>query len=153
MAAKDIPGKIAELALPVANELGLELVDVEFVREGQHWYLRVFLDKEGGIDIDDCAAVSEKLSRLLDDHDPVDRAYMLEVSSPGLDRPLKKPQDFARYSGRLVRVKTFAPLHGQKETVGRLVGLEGEEVVFTVGTDNLRVPLEKVASIRLEIEF
>lgn len=153
MAKKDIPAIVEAMVLPIVQELNLELVDVEFVKEGAHWYLRVFLDKDGGIDVEDCRAVSEKLSHLLDEQDPIPQAYMLEVSSPGLDRPLRKQSDYAKYSGRLVRVKTFAPVDGKKEVVGELKGLEGEDVVLAVEGREVRIPREKAASIRLEIEF
>lgn len=153
MAKKDIPAVVEAMVLPIVQELNLELVDVEFVKEGAHWYLRVFLDKDGGIDVEDCSSVSEQLSQLLDEQDPIPQAYMLEVSSPGLDRPLKKQADFAKYAGRLVRVKTYAPLDGKKELVGELKGLEGEDVVLTVEGREVRIPWERAASIRLEIEF
>ncbi len=153
MAKKDIPAVVEAMVLPIVQELNLELVDVEFVKEGAHWYLRVFLDKDGGIDVEDCSSVSEQLSQLLDEQDPIPQAYMLEVSSPGLDRPLKKQADFAKYAGRLVRVKTYAPVDGKKELVGELKGLEGEDVVLTVEGREVRIPWERAASIRLEIEF
>lgn len=153
MAKKDIPAIVEAMVLPIVRELNLELVDVEFVKEGANWYLRVFLDKDGGIDVEDCRSVSEKLGHLLDEQDPIPQAYMLEVSSPGLDRPLKKQSDFAKYAGRLVRVKAFAPVDGKKEVVGELKGLDGEDVVMTVEGGELRIPREKAASIRLEIEF
>ncbi|MDA8211741.1 MAG: ribosome maturation factor RimP [Clostridia bacterium] len=153
MAKKEIPAVVEAMVLPIVQELNLELVDVEFVKEGAHWYLRVFLDKDGGIDVEDCSSVSEQLSQLLDEQDPIPQAYMLEVSSPGLDRPLKKQADFAKYAGRLVRVKTYAPVDGKKELVGELKGLEGEDVVLTVEGREVRIPWERAASIRLEIEF
>ena len=153
MAKKDIPAIVEAMVLPIVRELNLELVDVEFVKEGANWYLRVFLDKDGGIDVEDCRSVSEKLGHLLDEQDPIPQAYMLEVSSPGLDRPLRKQSDFAKYAGRLVRVKAFAPVDGKKEVVGELKGLDGEDVVLTVEGREIRIPREKAASIRLEIEF
>ncbi len=153
MSKKDIPAMVENLALPIAQEVGLELVDVEFVKEGPHWYLRVFLDKDGGLEVEDCCAMSERLSNILDEKDPIPQAYMLEVSSPGLERPLKKKADFTKYTGRLVRVKAFAPIAGKKEVVAQLRGLDNEDVVLAVDNEEIKVPLEKIASIRLEIEF
>lgn len=153
MTKRDIPTIVEELVLPIAQEIGLELVEVEFVKEGPYWYLRVFLDKDGGVEIEDCSLLSHKLGQLLDEQDPIPQAYMLEVSSPGLDRPLKKQADFIKYAGRLVRVKTFAPIDNQKEFIGELKGLEGDDIVLTVNGSQVGIPREKAASIRLEIEF
>lgn len=153
MTKKDIPAVVEAMVLPIVQELGLELVDVEFVKEGPNWYLRVFLDKEGGINLDECSLVSQQLGRLLDEKDPIPQAYMLEVSSPGVDRPLKKQADFIKFAGRLIRVKTFAPINGKKEFVGELKGLADEEIILTVNGSQVGIPREKAASIRLEIEF
>ncbi|HEX3032142.1 MAG TPA: ribosome maturation factor RimP [Bacillota bacterium] len=153
MKNKDITQVVEEMVKPIAGELDLEVVEVEFVKEGPNWYLRVFLDKEGGLDIEDCSLVSNRLSTLLDEEDPIPQAYMLEVSSPGLDRPLKTARDFIKYSGRTVRAKTFAPVEGSKELVGRLNGLENGEILVETTKGVHRIPQDKVASIRLEIEF
>lgn len=153
MKNKDVTAIVEEMVTPIAQELALELVEVEFVKEGPHWYLRVFLDKEGGLDIEDCSIISNRLSELLDEQDPISQAYMLEVSSPGLDRPLKTTGDFVKNAGKTVRVKTFAPYEGSKELVGRLHGLENGEVVVETAKNVHRIPQDKIASTRLEIEF
>ncbi|RYD06553.1 hypothetical protein N752_02485 [Desulforamulus aquiferis] len=103
---------------PVINELNLELVDVDYVKEGGNWYLRVFIDKLGGVDLDDCQTASEKVDVVLDELDPISQAYFLEVSSPGIERPLKKPADFERFKGHLINVTTYAPIDGNKSFKG-----------------------------------
>ncbi|MDA8233755.1 MAG: ribosome maturation factor RimP [Clostridia bacterium] len=153
MSKKSVEALVEELVLPITEAFDLELVDVEFVKEGADWYLRVFLDKPGGVEIEDCQAVSGKLSNILDEKDPIPQAYYLEVSSPGLDRPLKKDKDFERYQGRLVRVNTFAPLDGQKSFLGNLVGLREDQVVITQEDHEYSIPRDKVSMVRLELEF
>jgi len=153
MSKKNVEAIVEELVTPITTALDLELVDVEFVKEGADWYLRVFIDKPGGVEIDDCQEVSVKLSNLLDEKDPIPQAYYLEVSSPGLDRPLKKEKDFVRYQGRLVKVSTFAPIDGQKSFVGQLAGLRDDHVVIIQDGQELSIPKDKVAMVRLEIEF
>jgi len=129
--ATEILAAIRTLVLPILTGLGIELVDLEFIREGRGWLLRLFIDKPGGVNLDDCAEVSREVSALLEVEDPIESAYRLEVSSPGLDRPLKKPEDFVRFAGQLVKVKTRALLdpdqrgHCRKTFVGELLGLDG----------------------------
>lgn len=127
----------------------IELVDVEYVKE-QHWYLRVFIDKEGGIEIDDCQQLSEQLEEKLDVTNPIKERYILEVSSPGLDRILKKDRDFEREMGKAIDVTTYAPIDGKKLFVGQLTGFDKESI--TIDDDN-RIPFDKIAVIRLHIEF
>lgn len=138
---------------PFLSEHGFELVDVEYVKEGNNWFLRVFVDKDGGIDIEDCSRVSEYLSEQLDGNDPISGAYFLEVSSPGAERPLKKSEDVAKAVGKDVFVTTYAPLDGQKEFEGRLLSFENEELLIEAGKKNHTIPYEKVASARLAIIF
>ena len=130
----------------------LELVDVEYVHE-REWYLRVFLDKEGGIDLDDCQMVSEKLSEVLDAKDPIKENYLLEVSSPGLDRVLKKEKYFIRYHGRDVDIQLFKPIDGKKQYTGSLQGYSDE--VITIQVQDERIDLERaaIAQIRLHLDF
>lgn len=144
---------VYDMALPLAEEKHLELVDVEFVKEGAHWYLRVFLDKEGGLDIEDCQSFSREMSELLDEKDPIPQAYFLEVSSPGLERPLKKEEDFERFKGELANVTTFAPFEGQKSFTGHLVGLIDNNVVLNIEDKTVSIPRDKVAAARLAVEF
>ena len=130
----------------------LELVDVEYVRE-HNWYLRVFIDKQGGVDLEDCQAVSEKLSKILDEKDPISDNYLLEVSSPGLDRVLKKEKDFVRYQGRDVDIHFFKPHNGTKLLTAVLKGRDGD--VLTVSHDETEETLDMkdISQIRLHIDF
>jgi len=149
----DIAGLVETMAAPIAEKHGMELVDVEFVKEAGNWYLRVFIDKPEGIGLDDCQVVSGELGKVLDERDPIPQNYMLEVSSPGLERPLKKDKDFKRYEGRKVRVHTFAPWNGKKEFIGELAGLRGNEIVLLTDGETLAIPRDKAALVRLEVEF
>jgi ribosome maturation factor RimP len=135
------------------TENGFELVDVEYVKEGGNWFLRVFVDKEGGIDIDDCGRISEVLSDKLDESDPIESAYFLEVSSPGAERPLKKPQDFVKAVGQHVFFTTYEPIDGLKEFEGTLVSYDEQLCTLQVGKKKHEFPTAKVASARLAILF
>jgi ribosome maturation factor RimP len=132
---------------------GFELVDVEYVKEGSNWFLRVYVDKEGGIDIDDCGRVSEFLSVQLDEKDPIPDAYFLEVSSPGAERPLKKTQDYYNALNHHVFITTYEPIDGDKEFEGLLVSFDGESLTVQAGKKASSIPLAKVASARLAIVF
>ena len=130
----------------------LELVDVEYVHE-REWYLRVFLDKEGGIDLDDCQMVSEQLSQVLDEKDPIKENYLLEVSSPGLDRVLKKDKDFIRYHGRDVDIQLFKPIDGKKQYTGALQGFSDDAITILVQEDTISIERAAIAQIRLHLDF
>lgn len=144
---------VTEMSEPLAGSLELELVDVEFVKEGPSWFLRIFIDKPGGITHDDCKAMSQKLSDLLDEKDPIPQSYILEVSSPGIERPLKKAGDFVRFSGHKVRASLFAAVDGQKELVGELEGLRDENVIINVKGKEYALSQDSISKIRLEAEF
>jgi ribosome maturation factor RimP len=132
----------------------MELVDVVFRREAQGWVLRLFLDKPGGVTLEDCREVSEQLSDLLDVEEVIDHPYALEVSSPGLDRVLKTAQDFTRFAGRLARIQTAAPINGQRRFHGRLEGYrDGMVVLRQEQGPSLLIPLEAIAKARLEVEL
>lgn len=126
----------------------LELVAVDYLRE-KDWYLRVFIDKEGGIEIDDCQDLSRRLEEVLDAKDLIKGSYILEVSSPGLDRELKKPRDFQREQGKSVDVSLFAPIDGEKVITGELKAYDGQAV--TVGEHT--IPMDKIAKVNLHIDF
>ncbi len=146
--------KITELFLPIVGEKGFELADVEFVKEGPNWYLRVYIDKEGGITIDDCEMVSRTLEKKMDEADPIQQAYILEVSSPGIDRPLKKPEDFVKYAGEIVDIKLYKPLEGSKEFQGELKGMENKIItILNEKGQELQFAQKDVASIRLAVIF
>ena len=144
---------VSKLALPVAEEAGCELWDVEYVREAGTWYLRIYLDKDGGVDILDCEKVSRTLSDLLDEADPIEGSYTLEVSSAGAERPLKRPGDFHRFMGSPVAGKLFKAKNGRKEFAGVLAGYDGGDITITVGDTALTFAGDEVALCRLRIEF
>lgn len=143
----------AKLALPVVEEAGCELWDVEYVREAGTWFLRIYIDKEGGVDILDCEAVSRKLSDLLDEADPIEGSYTLEVSSAGAERPLKRPGDFQRFMGSPVAVKLYKAQGGRKEFAGVLTGYDNGDVTITVGDASMTFAKADVALCRLRVEF
>ncbi|MEP9406281.1 ribosome maturation factor RimP [Peribacillus frigoritolerans] len=155
--SKKVTEVVEELALPILEELQLELVEVEYVKEGKSWFLRVYIDKETGVDIDDCGNVSEKLSEKLDEVDPIPQNYFLEVSSPGAERPLKKEKDFLNAIGKNVYIKTYEPILDEKEFEGILTSFDGEEVTLEVTIKTRKktivIPFEKVAKARLAITF
>lgn len=150
---KKVTDIVWELAEPVVQENGCTLWDVEYVREAGQWYLRLYLDKEGGVDILDCEAVSRKVSDLLDEVDPIEGSYMFEVSSAGAERQLKRPTDFARFMGQPVLVKTYKSRNGQKEFPGVLAGYEDGAVLLDMGGEPVRFEKAEVALVRLRIEF
>ena len=145
--------KIEALVAPILEERLLELVEVEFRLSGKRWLLRIFIDKEGGVMIDDCEYVSRELSRLLDVEDPIDHAYTLEVSSPGLTRALKKLADFARYKGRKCRVITCQEVEGKHEFVGRIVDTAGENVLIQEKIDMFTIPICAIKKAHLEFDI
>lgn len=153
MSTTNIKSTVEEMIQPYLNEQGFELVDIEYVKEGSNWFLRVYVDKEGGIDIDDCVLISEKLSAKLDENDPIPSVYFLEVSSPGAERPLKKAEDVAKAVGKNVFVTTYEPVNGMKEFEGKLISFENGELVIESGKKQHTVSYEKVASARLAILF
>lgn len=147
--------RIEELIQPTVTEMGYELVDVEFVKEGPNWYLRIFIDKEGGVTIDDCEAVSKTLEKIFDEKDPIEQAYFLEISSPGIDRPLKKKEDFIKYNGEMVDVKLYKPYECSKEYTGKLVGYDENDGTVTIEVDDKNIAFTKkeIAGIRLAVIF
>ena len=154
MSRRDEYEKRAEALLtPIVNANGFELVDVEYVREAGEWYLRGYIDKPGGITVNDCETVSSAFSDKLDEEDFIDESYIMEISSPGLDRSLKKDKDFARSMGRLVEIRTYRPIEKQKEFCGILTAYDSNSV--TIDEDGTMRTFEKkeIALIRLAIEF
>ncbi|MEW9050703.1 MAG: ribosome maturation factor RimP [Neobacillus sp.] len=148
---------VEELAQPIVQELGLELVEIEYVKEGKSWFLRVYIDKDNGVDIEDCGIVSERLSEKLDEIDPITHNYFLEVSSPGAERPLKKAKDFEKAVGKNVFVKTYEPIDGEKSFEGKLLEYNGDslkiEVKIKTRKKTVEIPFEKVANARLAVIF
>ncbi|RFA37743.1 ribosome maturation factor RimP [Virgibacillus dokdonensis] len=146
-----------ELVLPILKQKNLELVDVEYVKEGKNWFLRVYIDKEGGVDITECGEVSEELSEQLDQTDPIAEAYFLEVSSPGAERPLKKKKDFEENMNKQIYVKLYEPINGEKEYEGKLVDFANDVITisYKLKTRNqtVEIPFEKIAKARLAVSF
>ena len=149
--AKRIEEAVEAIVQEIVQDSDLEVVDVEYVKE-RDWYLRIYLDKEGGIEIDDCQRISEALEQILDEKDLLKDAYILEVSSPGLDRVLKKARDFEREQGKDVEVTFYAPVDGKKTWVGTLTGYDREKNAIVLDGE-IELLLEKTAQVRLHIEF
>ncbi len=144
-----IETRVEEIMTAMLEGTDFELVDTEFVKE-KDWYLRIFVDKVGGIDLDDCQLLSEKLGSILDKESLFDEPYILEMSSPGLDRVLKKDRDFLRETGKSVDVSLYAPIDGKKNFTGTLVSRDKD---FLYLKDFAPIPREKISQIRLHIDF
>jgi len=145
--------EISQVIEPILQSQGLELVDLEYQRESRGWVLRIYLDREGGVTLDDCTAVSHEVGAVLEVKDLIPNAYILEVSSPGLTRPLKKPEDFNKFRNQLVKIKLFEPLDGRKNFKGTLLGLEEDKVRVEVDQQVFELPLTHIAKANLEIDF
>ena len=150
---EEYENRTEKLLLPIVEQHQFELVDVEYVKEGSNWYLRAYIDKPGGITVDDCETVSRALSDLLDKEDFIKDAYILEVSSPGLGRPLKKEKDFERSIGENVEIRLYHALNGQKEYEGMLKAFDKETVTILTGKDELVINRADIALIRLALDF
>mgnify|MGYP002341049433 CR=1 FL=1 len=150
---KKITELVAELAAPAVEEAGCSLWDVEYVREGGTWYLRIYIDKPGGVDILDCETVSRAVEPLLDEADPIQGSYTFEVSSAGAERALKRPEDFARFLGSPVTVKLYRPVNGLKEIPAVLRGYEDGRVTVDTGKETVTFEKSQVALVRLRVEF
>ena len=146
--------KTEELITPLIDAEGFELVDVEYVKEGADWYLRVYIDKDGDITVNDCEKISRAFNEILDREDYIDDAYIFEVSSPGLLRPLKKDKDYQRNLGKLLEVKLFAPLNGVKEFEAELKSYDKESATLVMDDDTeVTVKRSEISLIRPAIEF
>ena len=146
--------KTEAILMPIVEEHGFELVDVEYVKEAGTWYLRAYIDKPGGITVDDCEAVSRKFSDVLDEKDYIEDTYIFEVSSPGLGRPLKKDKDFQRSLGEEVEIRTYRPIDRQKEFVGELKAYDKESVTIVYEDDTEQTfQRQEIALIRLALDF
>ena len=144
---------VTQLAQPIVERFGCELWDVEYVREGSERYLRIFLDKEGGIDIEDCEKVHRAMDPILDEKDPIAESYHFEVCSAGIERPLKRPGDFAKFMGSPIFVNLYRPVNGLKEIPGILRGYEDGRVTVEAGKQTLTFEKSQVALVRLRVEF
>ena len=151
---EEYESRTEKLLLPIMEELNFELVDVEYVKEGGSWYLRAYIDKEGGITVDDCEVVARRMNDLLDEEDFIEESYIFEVSSPGLGRPLKKEKDYARSMGKELEIRTYRAINRQKEFYGILTGYTADTVTITT-EDEEELPFQKkeIALIRLAFDF
>ena len=148
-----ITERVFELAKPVVEEEGCSLWDVEYLREAGTWFLRIYIDKEGGVSIDDCERISRRLDPILDEADPIPESYVFEVGSAGADRELKRPSDFAQFMDSEIEVKLYKPLDGSKSFVGRLAGYEDGTVVLDWRGKELRFTPAQIAQVRLYVSF
>lgn len=160
MARQNIGEQVKALMVPVISGAQLELVDVEYTREGHTNYLRIFIDKAGGVTLDDCQMMSRECELILDVEDVISTQYILEVSSPGLDRPLKNENDYTRFLDRLAKIKTYQAVQGQKTFIGHLQGLTEDPITHaktvllcTLEHEDVAIPYDLIASARLEVEF
>ncbi|MCL1917356.1 MAG: ribosome maturation factor RimP [Peptococcaceae bacterium] len=150
---KDLTGKVAALAEPVVQNMGLELFDVEYVKEGDYWYLRIYIDKEKGVDLDDCTQVSLALSDILDTKNLISQSYLLEVSSPGLERPLRDRTDFLKYQGSLVSIETLEKIEGFMKFTGYLTEVNDQGMLLTYENNQIFISWPAVEKAHLAVEF
>lgn len=159
MKKQELIAYVESVALPLTQQMNYELVDVDYVKEGPNWYLKIFADKEGGFSINDCVDLSRALEAELEKQDPIETAYILEVSSPGLDRPLKKDKDYARSIGKIVDVKVFQSLEaaeGQKSFQATLLAYDPETETAQLELENgtsVQLTKKEMSSIRLAVIF
>lgn len=151
MTSKEIVEKVLKLVEPIADKNGVEVDDIEFVKEGPNHYLRVFIDKEGGIFINDCEVVSRELDVFLDEDEFITVPYILEVSSPGIDKVLKKEKDFIKYKGRDVDIKLYKAINKQKEFTGELVSLQDDKLTIIVDDKEEIFDYSLVSQVRLAV--
>ena len=145
--------KTEAILTPIVESRGFELVDVEYVKEAGTWYLRGYIDKPGGITVNDCEDVSRAFSDILDEQDFIEDSYIMEISSPGLDRPLKKEKDFARSMGRLVEVRTYRPIDKQKEFTGILKEFNKDSFTIVIEDNEMTFQRSETALVRLAFDF
>ena len=151
--SKEIMDRVHAMVNPIFSSEGMELVEVEYRREARGWVLRLYVDKEGGVTLDDCTRVSQEVGRILDMEDFISIPYTLEVSSPGLTRTLKSEKDFIKYRNRLIKVKTLDPIENRRQFKGKLLGINENRIEIAMNQEVLQIPLSNVAKANLEIDF
>jgi len=151
--SKEIIDRVKDIATPILLDEGMELVEIEYRREAKGWVLRLYIDKEEGVSIDDCTHISQEIGRSLDVENFISAPYTLEVSSPGLTRPLKNRKDFTKYLNHLIKVKTFDPIENRRRFKGRLLGISENRIEIEVDGGIIHIPLANVAKANLEIDF
>lgn len=142
-----------DIALPVVEGEGYEIYDVEYVKEGPHWFLRLFISRDSGVDIDDCETISRALSTLLDEKDCISTNYFLEVSSPGIERVLRQDEHFENAVGEKVKVKLYREVEGMKEAEGELVCAEGGKIIISTGISQIEIEKKNIAKANIMFEF
>ena len=145
--------KVEALARPVIEDEGCELWSVEYVREAGSWYLRVFIDKDGGVGIDDCERISRRLDPILDEADPIPDSYVFEVGSAGAERELKRPSDFEKFMGSEVELRLYQPVNGSKVFIGTLEGYNAGDITIKTAKDTLNFVKSQVALVKLHVSF
>ncbi len=150
---EEVVAQARQLGTPVADELSLELVQVEYKREADRWILRFVIDREGGVNLDHCEAFSRKVGQLLDEADLIPQQYHLEVSSPGAERPLVSDRDFVRFAGQRVAVRLYGPFAGRRSWEGKLVRRDGAGLTLICEGEEVTIPNELVSQVRLAVEF
>lgn len=145
--------RVSALVRPAVEEEGCSLWDVEYVREAGTWYLRVFIDRDGGVGIDDCERISRRLDPILDEEDPIPDSYVFEVGSAGAERELKRPSDFEQFLGHEVELRLYRPMDGKKSFVGTLAGYDDGNVTITVGEEALTFEKQQIAKVNLHVSF
>ena len=153
MTTKVIMDRVQAIADPILSNEGMELVEIEYRREARGWVLRLFIDKEGGVTVDDCTLISQEVGRSLDVEDFILNPYTLEVSSPGLTRPLKNERDFTKYRNHLIKVKTVNPIENRRQFRGKLLEIFENRIEIEMDERVVQIPLSNVAKANLEIEF
>lgn len=153
MGKGSVTESIEGLIIPILDENRLELVDVEYKKEGRNWVLRIYIDKDGGVTVDDCSLVSHQIEDLIDVEEIIATSYTLEVSSPGLDRPLKKEKDFLRFKGKRAHVTTYTPIYQQKNFRGILLDFKDDTLILETDGRQVVIPRKQISKARLEIEI
>ena len=150
MSGSNIEEKATALAEPVVESHGMELVDVEFRREPTGWVLRLYIDKDGGVDLDDCSLVSREVGTVIEVEELIEQHYTLEVSSPGLTRRIKKLEDFDKFKGKFIKIKCYEAVDGSKKLTGRLSGVDGDDIVLERDNGELKILYKNIAKANLE---
>lgn len=154
MKKNDIESLAFKIVEPVVDELKMELIDVEYIKEGPNMYLRIYIDKDGGVSLDDCQSVSQKVSEELDEKDPISENYFLEISSPGIDRPLKNDKDLARSIGKDIEMSLYKSVDGQKKLTGKLLNYNDDNI-FIEYENSMQASIERsvISKINLAVNF
>lgn len=151
--SEEMIDRVTKLIAPILSEEGMECVELQYRRESQGWVLRLYIDKEGGVTLDDCTRINQKVGRILDVEGPIEIPYHLEVSSPGLTRPLKTERDFLKYQNRLVQVRTLEPIQNRRQFKGRLTRIIPGGIELDIDGEVFQIPFQKIAKARLELEI